>query len=79
MLSCDLSWVSLKNYLLIQVDNSEGADKKFYNPYVWVCEGEKMLSAQVKEACSDLGNVNRLSRKCLDNLETRFEDLLRAM
>ncbi|KAG2357941.1 hypothetical protein BDR07DRAFT_1296285, partial [Suillus spraguei] len=47
-----------KNYLLTQVGNPEGADKKSYDPHVWVCEGEKMLSAQVKEACSDLGNVS---------------------
>ncbi|KAG2354197.1 hypothetical protein BDR07DRAFT_1474471 [Suillus spraguei] len=52
-----------KDYLLTQVGNPEGADKpnkKFYDPRVWVREGEKTLSARVKEACSDLGNVNRL-------------------
>ncbi|KAG2066220.1 hypothetical protein BDR04DRAFT_1059608 [Suillus decipiens] len=50
-----------KDYLLTQVGNPEGADKpnkKFYDPRVWVREGEKTLSARVKEACSDLGNVS---------------------
>ena len=33
---------------------------KFYDPRVWVREGEKTLSERVKEACKDLGNVSRL-------------------
>ncbi|KAH9848293.1 fructose-bisphosphate aldolase [Lenzites betulinus] len=52
-----------KDYLLTQVGNPEGADKpnkKYYDPRVWVREGEKTLSARVKEACTDLGNVARL-------------------
>ncbi|KAG0695823.1 hypothetical protein DFH29DRAFT_253804 [Suillus ampliporus] len=52
-----------KDYLITQVGNPDGADKpnkKFYDPRVWVREGEKTLTARVKEACSDLGNVNRL-------------------
>ncbi|VDB83228.1 unnamed protein product [Peniophora sp. CBMAI 1063] len=52
-----------KDYLLSQVGNPDGADKpnkKFYDPRVWVREGEKTLTARVKEACEDLGNVNRL-------------------
>lgn len=50
-------------YLQTQVGNPEGADKpnkKYYDPRVWVREGEKTLVERVKEACSDLGNVNRL-------------------
>ncbi|KAH8084295.1 fructose-bisphosphate aldolase [Cristinia sonorae] len=50
-------------YLQTQVGNPDGADKpnkKYYDPRVWVREGEKTLSARVKEACSDLGNTNRL-------------------
>ncbi|KZT64652.1 hypothetical protein DAEQUDRAFT_805213 [Daedalea quercina L-15889] len=50
-------------YLQSQVGNPEGADKpnkKYYDPRVWVREGEKTLVARVKEACTDLGNVNRL-------------------
>jgi len=52
-----------KEYLMTQVGNPEGEDKpnkKYYDPRIWVREGEKTLSARVKEACSDLGNVDRL-------------------
>ncbi|THU82030.1 hypothetical protein K435DRAFT_872751 [Dendrothele bispora CBS 962.96] len=52
-----------KDYLHSQVGNPEGPDKpnkKYYDPRVWVREGEKTLSARVKEACEDLGNVNHL-------------------
>jgi len=50
-------------YLQTQVGNPEGPDKpnkKYYDPRVWVREGEKTLTQRVKEACADLGNVNRL-------------------
>lgn len=30
---------------------------QYYDPRVWVREGEKTLSERVKEACKDLGNV----------------------
>jgi fructose-bisphosphate aldolase class II len=30
---------------------------QFYDPRVWVREGEKTLVGRVKEACRDLGNV----------------------
>ncbi|PFH47235.1 hypothetical protein AMATHDRAFT_68133 [Amanita thiersii Skay4041] len=52
-----------KGYLQTQVGNPEGADKpnkKYYDPRVWVREGEKTLAERVKEACRDLGNVERL-------------------
>jgi len=52
-----------KDYLHAQVGNPEGADKpnkKYYDPRVWVREGEKTLSERIKVACQDLGNVNRL-------------------
>ncbi|KAJ7122960.1 hypothetical protein C8R44DRAFT_876152 [Mycena epipterygia] len=52
-----------KDYLQTQVGNPEGADKpnkKYYDPRVWVREGEKTLVIRVKEACTDLGNVGRL-------------------
>jgi len=52
-----------EGYIQTQVGNPEGADKpnkKYYDPRVWVREGEKTLSQRVKEACTDLGNVNRL-------------------
>ncbi|KAF4615949.1 hypothetical protein D9613_011386 [Agrocybe pediades] len=50
-------------YLQTQVGNPEGADKpnkKYYDPRVWVREGEKTLAERVKEACRHLGNVDRL-------------------
>ncbi|TDL18595.1 hypothetical protein BD410DRAFT_793134 [Rickenella mellea] len=50
-------------YLQTQVGNPDGADKpnkKYYDPRVWVREGEKTLAVRVKEACADLGNVDRL-------------------
>ncbi|KAF9900903.1 Fructose-bisphosphate aldolase 1, partial [Lobosporangium transversale] len=52
-----------KGYLQAQVGNPEGPNKpnkKFYDPRVWVREGEKTMSERVKEANQDLGNVNRL-------------------
>jgi len=52
-----------QDYLKTQVGNPEGADKpnkKWYDPRVWVREGEKTLSERVKVACKDLGNLNRL-------------------
>jgi len=51
-----------KDYIMTQVGNPDGEDKpnkKYYDPRVWVREGEKTLSARVKEACVDLGNENR--------------------
>jgi len=52
-----------KGYLQSQVGNPEGADKpnkKYYDPRVWVREGEKTMAERVKQACRDLGNVDRL-------------------
>lgn len=54
--------LSKKDYLHAQVGNPEGQDKpnkKYYDPRVWVREGEKTLSTRVREACVDLGNENR--------------------
>lgn len=51
-----------KGYLQTQVGNPDGADKpnkKYYDPRVWIREGEKTISERVKEACRDLGNVGR--------------------
>jgi fructose-bisphosphate aldolase class II len=45
-----------------QVGNPDGADKpnkKYYDPRVWVREGEKTLAERVKVACQDLGDVNQ--------------------
>jgi fructose-bisphosphate aldolase class II len=63
-------WEGLKNfyeakkgYLQAQIGNPDGADKpnkKFYDPRVWIREAEKTMVARVKQACTDLGNVNTL-------------------
>jgi fructose-bisphosphate aldolase class II len=50
-------------YLQTQVGNPDGEDKpnkKFYDPRVWIREGEKTLAARVQKANQDLGNVNTL-------------------
>jgi len=54
---------SKSGYLQSQVGNPEGEDKpnkKFYDPRVWVREGEKTLVTRVKQACEELGNINKL-------------------
>jgi fructose-bisphosphate aldolase class II len=51
-----------KDYLLTQVGNPDGADKpnkKYYDPRVWVREGEKTMAKRVSEACQDLGDISR--------------------
>lgn len=50
-------------YLQSQIGNPEGADvpnKKYYDPRVWLREGEKTFIARVKKAFEDLNNVNTL-------------------
>ena len=50
-------------YLQNQIGNPEGADvpnKKYYDPRVWLREGEKTFIARVKKAFEDLNNVNTL-------------------
>ena len=50
-------------YLQGQIGNPEGADvpnKKYYDPRVWLREGEKTFIARVKKAFEDLNNVNTL-------------------
>jgi len=52
-----------KGYLKSQVGNPEGEDKpnkKYYDPRVWVREGEKTMSERVKQACRDLKNIDTL-------------------
>ncbi|KAH9819244.1 hypothetical protein DFH28DRAFT_958190 [Melampsora americana] len=52
-----------KEYLKTQVGNPDGADKpnkKYYDPRVWVREGEKTMVKRVIEACEDLKNKNVL-------------------
>lgn len=45
-----------KDYLLTQVGNPDGEDKpnkKYFDPRVWVREGEKTMSQRVAEALKD--------------------------
>merc|ERR1712230_323884 len=58
-LDTDLQWAYLKR----QVGNPEGEDKpnkKYYDPRVWVREGEKTMSARVVEALKDFNTANQL-------------------
>ncbi|KAB5486498.1 MULTISPECIES: class II fructose-bisphosphate aldolase [Flagellimonas] len=50
-------------YLQAQIGNPEGDDqpnKKYYDPRVWLREGEKTFIARLKKAFEDLNNVNTL-------------------
>ncbi len=52
-----------KDYLQSQIGNPNGADepnKKFYDPRVWLREGEKTFIERLKKAFEDLNNVNTL-------------------
>ncbi|KAN0066435.1 Fructose-bisphosphate aldolase 1 [Thecaphora frezii] len=52
-----------KDYLLTQVGNPDGADKpnkKFFDPRIWVREGEKTMAARCKEAFNDLKSAGKL-------------------
>jgi len=57
-------YVQDKNaYLQTQIGNPDGADipnKKFYDPRVWLREGEKAFVERLKKAFEDLNNVNTL-------------------
>ena len=51
------------DYLQTQIGNPVGDDqpnKKFYDPRVWLREGEKTFIARLKKAFEDLNNVNTL-------------------
>ncbi|RIV38282.1 class II fructose-bisphosphate aldolase [Flagellimonas lutimaris] len=51
------------DYLQTQIGNPDGDDqpnKKFYDPRVWLREGEKTLITRLKKAFEDLNNVNTL-------------------
>ena len=52
-----------KDYLQAQIGNPKGADepnKKFYDPRVWLREGEKSFSNRLKKAFEDLNNIDTL-------------------
>jgi fructose-bisphosphate aldolase, class II len=53
---------SKKAYLQAQIGNPDGEDKpnkKYYDPRVWLREGEKQFIVRLKEAFEDLNCVNR--------------------
>ncbi len=57
-------------YLQSQIGNPEGDDqpnKKFYDPRVWLREGEKTLVTRLKKAFKDLNNVNTLTKSLIKN------------
>ncbi|WP_373518398.1 class II fructose-bisphosphate aldolase [Pricia sp.] len=52
-----------KDYLQSQIGNPNGTDepnKKYYDPRVWLREGEKTFIERLKKAFEDLNNVNTL-------------------
>lgn len=52
-----------KDYLMQAVGNPEGEDKpnkKYFDPRVWVREGEKTMSKRVKEALEDFNTANQV-------------------
>lgn len=52
-----------KDYIMKQVGNPDGEDKpnkKYFDPRVWVREGEKTMSARVKEGLVDFNTANQL-------------------
>ncbi|MGA9238107.1 class II fructose-bisphosphate aldolase [Robiginitalea sp.] len=52
-----------KDYLKAQIGNPDGDDqpnKKFYDPRVWLREGEKTFVKRLTKAFEDLNNVNTL-------------------
>lgn len=51
------------SYLQSQIGNPEGKDqpnKKYYDPRVWLREGEKTFISRLKKAFEDLNNINTL-------------------
>lgn len=52
-----------KDYIAAQVGNPDGEDKpnkKYFDPRVWVREGEKTMSARVAEALADFNTAGQL-------------------
>ena len=52
-----------KDYLMSQVGNPDGADKpnkKYFDPRVWVREGEKTMSQRVQEGLVDFNTAGQL-------------------
>jgi len=72
-LDTDLQWAYLtgirdyvlnkKDYIATQVGNPDGDDKpnkKYYDPRVWVREGEKTMTTKVKQALDDFNTAGQL-------------------
>ena len=54
-----------KDYLASQIGNPEGEDvpnKKYYDPRVWLREGEKTFVARLEKAFDDLNNINSINK-----------------
>ncbi|UKZ61713.1 uncharacterized protein TrAtP1_002970 [Trichoderma atroviride] len=52
-----------KDYVLTAIGNPDGDDKpnkKYFDPRVWVREGEKTMSKRVAEALKDFNTANQL-------------------
>ncbi len=52
-----------KDYLMTQIGNPDGDDvpnKKYYDPRLWMREGEKTFVTRLEQAFADLNNVNTL-------------------
>jgi hypothetical protein len=50
---------------------------QYYDPRIWVREGEKTMCQRVKEACTDLGNVGeRAPPNLLERIIDRTTDRL---
>ncbi|KAF1991235.1 putative fructose-bisphosphate aldolase 1 [Aulographum hederae CBS 113979] len=72
-LDTDLQWAYLtgirdyvlnkKDYIMSQVGNPDGADKpnkKYYDPRVWVREGEMTMKTRVTEGLKDFNTANQI-------------------
>ena len=54
-----------KDYLGAQIGNPEGDDvpnKKYYDPRVWLREGEKTFVTRLEQAFEDLNNINSVNK-----------------
>ena len=55
--------LSKKDYIMTQVGNPDGDDKpnkKYYDPRVWVREGEKTMSKRITEALKDFNTAGQI-------------------
>ena len=51
-----------RDYLQSQIGNPEGAEKpnkKYYDPRVWLREGEKSMQSRLQQCFADLNCLNR--------------------